>query len=508
MSLFPAVIHWIFTFFTDRLVFVRNENSSTIEYACCKAVLLILLILIWKALIEHKKDTLAVLKYAGIYLIPLIFVLIFKLPQGFLSNDERLIYEEARALSEYTWFSYLTTWYYIISMMLIPAWFGPILVKVAIQLLSCGYCVKRVSDHCGKKLGMLTFIPFLFFPVLAYTTSAHRIPVYFLLYAILLFKLLFDRMEGKIPSRPELFGIMVLGALLTQWRTEGIYLLGILPILLFLAYPSLREVKKAGVIIVLFLFIQYLVSVPQTGVIPGQMGDKANNRMGPFYAYTITNMMRNGLDREKNEEELEKVGRYLDLDMLEKINEDLGDINYEDVLILYYPSYTGVKEDVTPEDYNAYTEGCMSIFRNNPDVFLRTRIGAFNYAALPYKIGTDSGGIAGLAKLVFSAVKAAFYNLYIPHMLLLICWVMSLIKRRPFIFFASSGLICHFVIVFILAPASYFKYYFPIYFTVYLYLTLLIIFGLRDRLQPDAPGEPGKLKTKDINAKMASGIFS
>ena len=297
--------------------------------------------------------------------------------------------------------------------------------------------------------------------------------------------MLIDKAEGRSLSTFDCVRILILGAVLTQWRTEGIYLLIILPIRIFLAYPALRERKKAVCLIVLFILIQYVVSIPQTGVLPGRMGDKANNRMGPFYAYTITNMFRNGLDLEKNTDDIEKVGRYLDISAIERINDDLKDINYEDVLILYYPGYVGVKEGAESEDYNAYTEGCMNIFRNNPDVFIRTRAGAFNYAALPYHIGTDAGGIKGIIKLLFSAVKTGFYNLYIPHILLLAGWIISLIKKKWYVFFAASGLIGHFIIVFVLAPASYFKYYFPVYFCVYLYLTLFLITAFYNRNRVD-----------------------
>lgn len=480
-----AVIHWCITFFTDRLIFIWDDKSNAFNYAACKVILLPLLFLIWKAVLEHKKETLDILKYAGIYLIPLIFVMAVKLPQGYLSNDESLIFEEAVRLSDYTWFSYLTTWYYILSLMLIPFKYGPILVKVAVQLLVCGYVVKRMTDLTSERCGFFAYIPFIFFPVLAYTTSAHRIPVYFLLYAFLLVKMMLDKTEGRELMPFDTAWVLILGAVLTQWRTEGIYLLFILPILIFIAYPALRERKKAVSLVIIFLLIQYIVSVPQTGVLPGRMGDKANNRMGPFYAYTITNMFRNGLDLEKNAEDIEKIGRYLDIRAIERINEDLKDINYEDVLILYYPGYTGVREGAESEDYNAYTEGCMNIFRNNPDVFLRTRAGAFNYAALPYHIGTDAGGIKGILKFLFSAVKAGFYNLYIPHMLLFAGWLISLIKKKWYVFFAASGLIGHFVIVFVLAPASYFKYYFPVYFMVYLYLALYLITAFYNRNRED-----------------------
>lgn len=477
IALVLAAVHCCITFFTDPLVFEAAVSEQLFNYTICKVILFITLFFLYRALVFHTPATLEILKYSALYFIPLIGVLIFKLPQGFLSNDETLIFAEASRLADYTWFYYLTTYYYIVSMMLIPSWLGPILVKVAIQLLVCGWLVYRVRGYLDKRYGYFMYLAFILPPVLAYTTSAHRIPVYFLLYIFMIFLLLLDRLEKKEIKTGKLIRILVLGAGLTQWRTEGIYLAGILPILLLMTYPSLRTVKKALFMICLYFFIQYLVQIPQNGVLPMRMNDKAENRMGPFYAYTITNMFRNGLDREKNKASIELVGRYLDIDTIEAINADLGDINYEDVLILYYPGYTGLKEGATDEDYKVYVRGCKEIFLHNPDVFLRTRAGAFDYAATPYSIAWKEGGIRGFALFGVSIVKTIAYNVYIPFVLMLAGLIFALVKKRWWTFFALGGLLCHWFIVFILAPASYFKYYFPLYFTVYT-LTIFVADGL------------------------------
>lgn len=490
-----ALVHLIITFFTDPLVFealkdrawTALESEKLVNYLACKACLLVLLFLIWNTLLTLGRDLAVSIKqkklmgegvseaykvagYALIYLIPIIAVMIFKLPEGFLSNDERLIFQEASQLNNYTWFYYLTTWYYIICMMLIPAWVGPILVKVAIQVITCGYCVYRARGCVNKKRAYLVYLPFFLFPVLAYTTSAHRIPVYYLIYLLFAVKLAADRYENKAPDTPEIAVLFFASALITQWRTEGIYMAPLGVILVMLAYPG--HVTSDGKpvwkrilgLIAMALLIQYAVQVPQNGFIPTRMDDKAQNRMGPFWAYTITNMYRNGLDLEKNAADMEKVYRFLDKDVLRSINEDLGDINYEDTLILYYPGYTGVIEG---GDYETYVEGCTNIFKNNPDVFLRTRWGAFKYAALPYYIGTDADGIVGLIKLGFSVFKSLSYNLFIPCVLVVIFWAVTLIRKKWLYFFLMSGLICHWFIVYILAPASYFKYYLPVYMIAY-----------------------------------------
>ena len=477
IALVLAFVHSCITFFTDPYVFTTPAGEHLFNYVVCKLVLFIFLFFIYRALIFHSPATVEILGYSALYLIPLAAVMVFKLPQGFLSNDETLIFAEAGRLADYTWFYYLTTYYYIVTMMLIPSWLGPVLVKVAIQLLVCGYVVFRVRHYLDKKYGCFMYLAFLIPPVLAYTTSAHRIPVYFLLYAFMVFSLLMDRLENREIRVPKLIWLLILGAVLTQWRTEGIYLAGILPILMLLTYPSLRNVRKALIMIGLYIFIQYLVQIPQNGVLPMRMNDKAENRMGPFYAYTVTNMFRNGLNREKNREALELVGRYLDIAVIEAINADLGDINYEDVLILYYPGYTGLKEGATDEDYKAYVSGCKELFLNNPDVFMRTRLGAFNYAATPYSIEWKEGGIKGFALFLVSIVKTIAYNVYVPFALLIAGLIYALIRRRWWTFFLGGGLMCHWFIVFILAPASYFKYYFPLYFTVYA-MSVFVVDGL------------------------------
>ncbi|MBO4374975.1 MAG: hypothetical protein J5829_07690 [Lachnospiraceae bacterium] len=483
-----AVLQVCISFFTDRMIFSFSSESAWKNYIPCKILMFILLYMFWRFLFTCERD---ILKYCAVYLIPIAAVLVFKLPQGFLSNDEHLIFEQAVLLADYTWFYYLTTWYYIITMMMIPSYLGPIIVKVVIQVLMCGYCVYRVAEHTGsRKRGAVMYAAFLLPPILAYTTSAHRIPVYIYLYLFLMFRLYMDMIENKSPAKRDLIIYCMLIAILTQWRTEGIYLALFGPVLLFIAYPSLRKDKKTVLgVCLLSLLVQYAVAVPQYGLIPTRMNDKAENRMGPFYAYTVTNMVRNGLDPEKNAADLLQIDRYLNMETVKEINYVLGDINYEDTLILYYPGYTGIREEATDEDYRAYVDACKRLFINNPDVLLKTRIGSFDYAATVYEIRWEEGGLKGFALFIVSIIKTIAYNLYIPMLLLLLLFVYSLVKTahwkkkettgpspclHAFTAVMTFGLFAHWFIVFVLAPASYFKYYFPVYFTVYFWYILML----------------------------------
>lgn len=487
-----SLLHLAFTFFTDRLVFLVPPSTGLTDYLICKlltyAVLFFFYLGLYQVIIDknHKENAFfQIIKCALPYLLVLAVILIIKLPSGYLSNDETLIYDAAVSLEHYTWFYYITTYYYIISLMLIPHYLGPIFIKVLIQFLVVGYVVYRTKKVLGGKYGNWIHLLFLLYPVIAYTTSAHRLPVYYLLYLVLITTLLFDLLEKKEANKVTLFWLLFLGTVLTQWRTEGIYLAVLVPLLLFLVYKNIRTKKAAFFVIASSLLLQYVISIPQNGFAADNLDAAADDRMKPFYAYTITNMYRNGLDFEKNAADLAIVDKYLSLETIAAINDYYGDINYEDVLILYQQGYVGTRPEATLEDFGNYTSALKHIFINNPDVFFKTRWGAFCYAALPFKISFEGFGLRQLISFGISVVKTVSYNLFFPLFITLLLCLYSLFKRRWFTFFTTGGLLAHWFIVFILAPASYFKYYFPVYSIAYFYVLLIILQWFYNRKQEE-----------------------
>ena len=509
-----ALIHQAITYFMDQSIFTAPASANISDYVICKILACIaawfFYLMLWQVFIDRKRrdNTITrVIVSALPYLLVIICVCAVKLRGGYLSNDETLIYQNAVSLTHYTWFYYITTYYYIVSLMLIPHMYAPIFVKLIIEYLVIGYVVLRVSDYYKSRsqdffinrpvrigYGCLIMILFLMYPVVAYTTSAHRLPIYFLIYLFMIVMLLFDRLEKATLTLPKAAFILILSAVLTQWRTEGIYLAVLSPVLMFITYENIRINKNrilgirkaapAALIIIASLLIQYLVSIPQNGLIAKEMGAAADDRMKPFYAYTITNMYRNGLDMDKNAEDLATVDKYISMESLEAINDYYGDINYEDVLILYQPGFVGVREEAGVTEYYDFVNALKRIFKNNPQVFIRTRIGAFKYAALPYHITYGGNDLHSLLSFIVSIIKTVSYNLFIPLAIILLLCFYSLIRGRWFSFFVTAGLLAHWFIVFILAPASYFKYYFPIYIIAYLYLFLLIIEQIYNKKHP------------------------
>lgn len=488
ICLILATVHICVTFISDKNIFTFPNSGeerilvANVDYVLCKCISFFILYLFYYGLYllimrkEEGKALKEVLLAAAPYFIVVATVLAIKLPGGYLTNDENSIYANAISLTHDTWFYYLTTYYYIIALMLLPFKYGPIMVKAIIQLLTVGYVVYRSKKYFGSRLGMWSYVIFFLYPIIAYIASAHRLPIYFLVYLMLFTKLIYDGLEKVMLNKTDAFIIILTTAILTQWRTEGIYLLVIIPLLCFLTYSNLRNKKAALIFIVLSLLVQYLVSIPQNGFTAKDLDAAANDRMKPFYAYTITNMYRNGLDLEKNAQDLAIVDKYLSLETIKAINEYYVDINYEDVLILYKDGFIGVREEASVEDFINYSDALKRIFINNPGVFLKTRWGAFCYAALPYHITFDGMGIKQLISFGISIVKTVLYNLFIPALVILVLAVYSLVKRKWFSLFVAGGLCAHWFIVFVLAPASYFKYYFPVYIMGYFYVLITVLF--------------------------------
>ena len=274
-----AAAHLAVTFFTDQRVFAVPASENLTDYIICKGIAFAVLLAFYYGLYlllfsgsgtkapvtgqiepassqaapgasadrtaglsdreQERAETLKeVLLCAAPYLVVVALVAFFKLRQGYLSNDELLIYQNAVTLTHYTWFTYITVYFYIVALMLLPFMYGPIFFKLIIELLVVGYVVMRIRRHYGRVYGYASYLLFLLYPVLAYTTSAHRLPVYFLVYLYLMTKLLFDHMEKRPVSIPGLIWILFLSAILTQWRTEGIYFAVLSLILIFITYLS------------------------------------------------------------------------------------------------------------------------------------------------------------------------------------------------------------------------------------------------------------------------------
>ena len=352
-------------------------------------------------------------------------------------------------------FNYWTMYIPMVAMTIIPVEAFAIVFKILLMSLAVGYCVYRLMRISASKLSFLLYLPFLLPPGLYQSYSIHRCPMYAVLYLLFACILICDHYEKKTLGAGKFLLLSFMAAVLTQWRSEGIYLLILAPILLYFTYrPALTAGKKAAALAVILL-IQLIVYLPS-------MFDKDEDqhRPLPFFEYLITSMERNGLDKEKNADDLAIVNRYLSIDAIHELNERQGDYNYNDNIIIFTG---GLVPGATDQDKVDFQKAMVRIIIRNPLVYIRSQIGAWLHISNAFQFERKMDYAANI-----------FKNLYVPTAWLIGLWIYLLVKKQWCYWFITSGHLCHMAITTALLPAAYFKYYY----SEYLYAALTAVFAL------------------------------
>lgn len=457
----PAIIIWIISFSYESMIFTGERGEHILDYVLCRIILLGVLCLvnrfILNAFVDKESKERKIMRYALPYFVILLIILIVTGAQ--FTVDEKDIFAAAIEFKDFSdWFNYYTGYYFIISLMLIPFRIAPLLIKIILQALTAGYCISRSKQYWKSNCVFLLYILFCLWPVLELGISAHRLPTYGMLYLFFFVKLFYDYRENKALDMKTLIGISACGSILMGWRSEGIYLILLLPIALFFAY-HLKSRRDIIVMLLVSAGIQVIFYIPQ--YMDTLMGNESyvEDRMGPFYYYAIPNMIGEGLDRQKNAEALEVINEYLDIDIIDDINKEYGEARYADAMIFYSHDRKAVKENIP---YEEFVKASQKLMIENPGVFLKTRLHAWNYASIKYFPTSKSNPMQWL--------RFFTHELYIPTAMILYVCILALVKKKWFSFFFTGGVLANTVIVVALMPATYFKYFYIIYLIGYFYV--------------------------------------
>lgn len=479
-----ALVLWLFSFLIEQYHMPASPATNLFNYIVCKVLLYFiyyfLIRFLYNAIVRDDRKSRREY-YVLIYALPYLLVLFFwmftrRSPE--LVGDESVIYMSSQVYDGMSAaFVYLTGYYYILSFMMIPTMLAPVITKMIVQALIVGYIIYRFKHIIKSKLAFILYLFFIAFYVLDNGVTAHRLPFYGPLYLLFIAKLIFDRAEKVPANKTDIIIMSLLCAVLTWWRVEGIYLLVIGFISILLAYRI--KIKKIVLCtLAVFICMQGLIVLPQIKD-SYSTENYTDTRMGPFYLYIFVNMCRNGLDQEKYADELAIIDEYVSIDAVNRINNDWGDKNYEDTYIAWAEGYVGVK--------NYTVEGAAAIKKiilEEPKLFLKTQVGSWNYISLhplrgaTYSLTLDwSNARASMEKLLLWIVNLAYLPniLYIPLILVFFFFFRALVKKDWLLFWICGGMLMNALIVFVLKPASYFKYFYVLYLSGYFLLIIYVV---------------------------------
>ena len=356
-------------------------------------------------------------------------------------------------------FNYMTTLVPMVGMNLFPSGGFAVVFKIFLTSLGVGYCMVRMARLISPRVSALIMAPFLLPPGFYLSYNIHRCPMYAVLYLVYSCLLVCDWLEKKELTRGKFALLCLMTAALTQWRSEGIYLLILGPILIYFAYRPVLDRRKTALALAAMLLVQLLLYIPQK--LESDATEQSYNRDMPLFQCLITNMERKGLDKEKNAEDLAIVDQYLSVDEIHRLNEELGDYMYGDNIIIYY----GLRHGASREVEEAFKKAVIRIVLKNPLVYIRTQFGAWSY------ISTVS-----YHERKLDVIANIFQNLYVPTAWLLGLWIWLLVKKKWLPWFVTSGHLTHMAITTALLPASYFKYYYSEY--VFAFFSAILVLGL------------------------------
>ena len=278
-AVFIACIHFFMSFFTDRLIFTYSlwdfsDGTAIIKTIFAwgsKAVFLLFLLLFWQFVFYFvKKADRDFVKYSCIYLGIMCLLLLLVWP-GIWRMDEFGILFEARNTFPVFWQHYLTSIFYVLSLMLIPVPAGVILVQNVCISLIVGWLLFRIKTVFFKnrqsKMIYVMYVPFLLLPVLDSNLYPMRMSLYAYLELLVLAEFVFSSIEKQI-SHKKIIALAILTAIVINWRTEAIYYLIALPVCFLVLFWNTTDEKIKS------KFIIYTVVASISLMVPQKAGEK------------------------------------------------------------------------------------------------------------------------------------------------------------------------------------------------------------------------------------------
>lgn len=493
-----AFLHWMITFFSDRLIFQYalwdfSDRTQTIKTAVAygaKAVFLLVLIGIWHGIFYFFKKADRKFVCCTLLYFALNLCLLLSAWPGIWRMDEFGILNSALHLFPVFWQHYLTSVFYVFSLMLLPFPSGVIIIQCVCVSLVAAYVVTWFVKRCGKG-GYIIFIPFCFLPVLDSNLYPMRMSLYAFLELWLL--ILICQRYLKATEKEGNFVFCALAAIVTVWRTESVYYVLLFPLLLWILFRKHWDKKYLFQTVCAYLVMTLVLYLPQ------KSGDMLTN--GSQYDLTSVVLPLVPLTERAYEDfcldgiscrdELAAIDSVVNVEvMLEGAKEGKNGIN------LFWGEPAFQRTQYGNEEYKQFKKAYYSLILKYPDVFLKERWSCFvqsvdllqdttklfteegiqNYETFrgypmtgPLNNGLRTAVISFMewrSQTDYMQKKAGYgfvYGPFFPIFILLLCWGFCLIRGKWGEFFILSLPLVKLPLIFLTAPSRLFMYYYSLY---------------------------------------------
>ncbi len=481
-----AAVHWLISLLADPLVFTCEKP---VVYGVWKVLFLAFVIGFYQlaGFLIHEirsgnKKVCSICKLSGIYFLVMLVFLLLTWP-GIWRVDEFTILRTAKDLHLHYWQGYLTSVYYILCLMMIPAPVSVVLFMCLINSFVVGYLIHKLLEYTGgRKLAYLLYLPFLFFPVIDSNLYPMRMSIYAFLELLLLAKICFWKYEDRMPEKKELIPFLLLAGIVTSWRSESVYYIILFPVLLAVLWWNRLSKKQIGRVILTYLaFAVVLVGIQKVGE-GRERGD----------GYELTAMVRPLIPL------IVEAAYAEETDLIAAVDKVVncayifqGASEGQNGLEIFWRWFGSglMKDNYTREEYQEFKNAYYTLILRHPGIFLKERLQnylqstgilgdirdsvppspelhrelrCYTYSVLELRSFEDYDTRGNVSNFVYSSV--------LPSLFLAAGVCCFLIKRRPVYAGSLLMVLLKVPLVFLTAPGVLFMYYYSPYLCGWIFL--------------------------------------
>lgn len=505
-----ALLWCVLTLATDQLFF--RYDWKTPYFFVYKALFVLLAFAVVHGAVTlvrkvRQKDAFALrwLQWMLPYLVLTLVVLVIVWP-GCWGSDDLEVLQLARTLEPSSWQHFLTSAAFILCLMLIPLPGGVVLIQTLLiaGVVGCFLAVaetlarERMPKPPARGWFAILYIPFLLPPVILHDMQPFRSTWSTWTELFTVFLLVWWYLRGQAITKKQLAVFTLLGVLTAAWRSENIYYLAALPVLL--AFLVGKKLVRPAVAV-----------VSMVGMVVGTLACSAynNSLLGDAWLYQRvalcyqTAALVQDADQEEDAEALAMIDPIFDVQACRELS------------TLHGPelrnAITRNADGLTQADWETCKKGIVRLALKYPGSLLRERLGVFLNTVEQHRTESNQKLVFAVTVLVYTdppesmreIQKDFLYTSIGPYPLnqqlredfimslsyrteflggvLAVTWLMLpsfallaaailvlLVRRKWMLFFAAGALAARIPLVFLTAPDTYFMYYLTPYMAGYM----------------------------------------
>lgn len=413
---------------------------------------------------------------------------------GCWGNDDLNVLSLARTLQMDAWQHFLTSSAFILSLMFVPIPGGVVLIQNLLISAAVGCFAATAQDLTEKRLVRpvkpvwfaIVYLPFLLPPVLMHNQNPFRTTWSCWCELFLVFMLVAFYLRGTRLTRAELTAVVVLGALAASWRSECVYYLAAIPVMLaVLCCKKLLRPLALGAVTALIL-CGYMASSRYTSSLMGEAWQYQRIAL----CYQMAALVQDA-DPAEDAAELAAIDKIYDVDYCRSHPEIHGNALREAIL----------RNGGSDAEWKECRGAIARLALRYPKSLLRERLDVFNNTLRQRQNGRsnqkivfassflmyegeperdvlieflqDSAAVKPLNQelrknfIINVALSGDFAGGLIdwtwwmlpPFVLLFAACLVLLVRRRWMLLFAAGTFFVRIPLVFLTAPDTYFLYY-------------------------------------------------